>query len=112
VDRDFSSYVPNEILTWHILEWGAENGYHLCDFGGAGRSDEDYGVRDFKSKFGGELVCYGRNIYVHFPFLLCLSKLGYRSFVVCYSATRVACKEENHRETRKTFTDSSKNGKK
>jgi len=80
VNRDYSSYVPNELLTWHILQWGAENGYHLYDFGGAGKPDEEYGVRDFKSKFGGELVCYGRNIHIHSPFLLRLSKLGYRVF--------------------------------
>jgi serine/alanine adding enzyme len=77
VDRTYSSYVPNELLTWHILKWGAENGYHVYDFGGAGKPDEEYGVRDFKAKFGGELVCYGRNTYVHAPFRLRLSELGY-----------------------------------
>ena len=30
------------------------------DFGGAGWPDEEYGPRDFKAKFGGDLVCYGR----------------------------------------------------
>jgi serine/alanine adding enzyme len=78
VDRDFSSFTPNEFLTWHILKWGAENGYRTYDFGGAGSPDEKYGVRDFKSKFGGQLVCYGRNTYVHAPALLFLSSLGYQ----------------------------------
>lgn len=77
VDREFSSYVPNELLTWHVIEWSAENGYRLYDFGGAGKPDEDYGPRDFKSKFGGELVCYGRNVCVHAPFRLRTSELGY-----------------------------------
>jgi serine/alanine adding enzyme len=80
VDRDYGSYVPNELLMWHILEWGAENGYGLYDFGGAGKPDEEYGVRDFKAKFGGELVCFGRNTCVHAPFLLRLSELGYRIY--------------------------------
>jgi lipid II:glycine glycyltransferase (peptidoglycan interpeptide bridge formation enzyme) len=80
VNRDFSSYVPNELLTWHILQWGAENGYELYDFGGAGKPDEEYGVRDFKAKFGGELVCYGRNTFVHAPVRLEISKLGYQVF--------------------------------
>ncbi len=78
VDRAYSSQVPNELLTWHILEWGAENGYRVYDFGGAGKPDEDYGVRDFKAKFGGDLICYGRNICVHSRRLLWLSGKGYR----------------------------------
>lgn len=77
IDRDYSSHTPNELLMWHILKWGAENGYTLYDFGGAGKPDEKYGVRDFKAKFGGDLVCYGRNICVHSPLRLLLSKRGY-----------------------------------
>jgi len=80
VDRSYGSYTPNELLLWHILRWGAENGYRLYDFGGAGRTDEEYGVRDFKAKFGGTLVCYGRNTYVHAPALLRLSQWGYRIY--------------------------------
>lgn len=77
VDRDHASLSPGEVLMWHILNWSVENDYRVYDFGGAGKPDEDYGVRDFKAKFGGELVCYGRNTYVHTPVLLHLSKLGY-----------------------------------
>lgn len=80
VDRTYSSYVPNELLMWDILKWGAEKGYHMYDFGGAGRPEEDYGVREFKAKFGGEMVCFGRNTCVHSPFLFPLSKLGYRVY--------------------------------
>ena len=77
VDRAYASYTPGELLMWHILKWGVENGYRLYDFGGAGRPDEEYGVRDFKAKFGGELVSFGRNTYVHMPRLLWLSRRGY-----------------------------------
>jgi serine/alanine adding enzyme len=77
MDRSYSSYVPNELLMWHILQWGAENGYRLYDFGGAGKPDEEYGVRDFKAKFGGKLVCYGRNRLVHAPIQLKISQAGY-----------------------------------
>lgn len=79
-DRAYSEYLPNEMLMWHILEWGANNGYRVYDFGGAGKPDEEYGVRDFKAKFGGELVNFGRNIYVHNPTLLKLSKQGYEVY--------------------------------
>jgi serine/alanine adding enzyme len=78
MDRAYSDYIPNELLLWYIFQWGAENGYKVYDFGGAGKPDEEYGVRDFKAKFGGELVCYGRNTCVHAPMLLWLSEQGYR----------------------------------
>ena len=77
-DRTYASYVPNELLTWHILQWSAEHGYHVYDFGGAGTPDEDYGVRDFKAKFGGELVNYGRNLCIHAPVRMELSRAGYQ----------------------------------
>lgn len=80
VDRDFASEYPGELLMWEILRWGAENGYKIYDFGGAGKPDEHSGVRDFKAKFGGTLVNYGRNTRVHAPGLLRLSKWGYQIY--------------------------------
>jgi lipid II:glycine glycyltransferase (peptidoglycan interpeptide bridge formation enzyme) len=77
LNRAFSSYSPNEIMMWHILEWGAKNGYRCYDFGGAGKPDVEYGVRDFKAKFGGTQVSFGRNVYVHKPFLMGIAELGY-----------------------------------
>jgi serine/alanine adding enzyme len=79
-DRSFSQYNPNEMLMWCVLEWGATHGYRVYDFGGAGKPDEKYGVRDFKAKFGGKLVCFGRNTYVHAPLLLKLSTKGYHIY--------------------------------
>ena len=79
-DRNFGKYASNEMLMWYILEWGANNGYKVYDFGGAGKPDEEYGVRDFKAKFNGELVSFGRNTAVHSPQLLRLSKWGYGLF--------------------------------
>lgn len=77
VDRRFIAMVPNELLIWNVLQWGCEHGYRVYDFGGAGRPDEKYGVRDFKAKFGGELVCYGRNVWVAHPVGLAASRYGY-----------------------------------
>jgi CelD/BcsL family acetyltransferase involved in cellulose biosynthesis len=77
VDRNYSKFMPNELLTWNILEWGANQGHRVYDFGGAGKPNEEYGVRDFKAKFGGTLVCFGRNTFIHAPFRLWLSTLGY-----------------------------------
>jgi hypothetical protein len=77
MDRKFSKFTPNELLTWHIFDWGIDNGYKLYDFGGAGNPEKKYSVRDFKAKFKGKLVSFGRSICVHSPSLLRISKLGY-----------------------------------
>lgn len=77
VDRAFASETPGELLMWRILERGSMAGYKVYDFGGAGRPDEAYRVRDFKAKFGGRLVCYGRNTKVHSTNLLRWSRVGY-----------------------------------
>lgn len=77
-DRVFASYSPGELLVWHTLQWAKENDFQLFDFGGAGRPDRDYGPREFKSKFGGTMVNYGRNVCVHAPIRLALSQAGYR----------------------------------
>lgn len=76
--RDYSAYRPADLLVWHALEHGSRTGCHLFDFGGGGRPDEEYGVRDFKAKFGGELVNFGRNVRVHAPLRLQLSQKGYQ----------------------------------
>lgn len=77
VNREYSNLTPNELIIWHILKWGAENHYRLYDFGGAGKPDEEYGVRDFKAKFGGEMVNYGRNKHIPMPFFYKISEFGY-----------------------------------
>lgn len=79
-DRAYSSYLPNDLMVWHVLKWGTENGYRVFDFGGAGKPDEEYGPRRFKAKFGPELVCYGRNTHVHAPTRLAISKRGYQVY--------------------------------
>jgi serine/alanine adding enzyme len=78
-DRTFRRHLLNEALTWWILRWGAENGYERYDFGGAGRPHEAYGVRNFKAKFGGIPVEYGRSVQVHDPLVLRVSETAYRA---------------------------------
>jgi predicted N-acyltransferase len=77
VDRKFGKYVPGEVVMWKVLERSCNQGYQVYDFGGAGKPDEEYGVRDFKAKFGGDLVCFGRNTWTSKPLLLAASELGY-----------------------------------
>lgn len=77
-DLEYGGFHPNDAMVWHMLKWGAENGYRVFDFGGAGKPDEDYGPRTFKSRFGGTLVNYGRCICIHAPVRLKLSQVGYQ----------------------------------
>ena len=79
-DEDFLGYYPNEKLVWHILKWGSESGFDSFDFGGAGRPEEKYGVRDFKERFGGQLVDHGRYVKVHSPNLYKLAETGYQIY--------------------------------
>jgi serine/alanine adding enzyme len=78
VNRACGHHPVHELLMWHVLKWGSQNGFRIYDFGGAGKPGEKYGVRDFKSKFGGELVDYGRNRCAHSLWRLWLSEKGYQ----------------------------------
>lgn len=69
---------PNEFLVWKILEWGCENGYKTFDFGGAGKANEEYGPREFKRRFGGKIVEYGRYIKAYSPKKLWLAEKGFK----------------------------------
>lgn len=88
MDRNYSRYIPNDLLMWDILKWGSDRGYRVYDFGGAGKPDVEYGVREFKSKFGGVLVCFGRNTLVHAPIRLRVSTLGYKVFKMLHHYVR------------------------
>ncbi len=70
---------PMEALTWNDVEWGRQHGYAIYDQGGAGWPDKPYGVRDFKAKFRGQLVSYGRYRKVYSPFKLALAERAYES---------------------------------
>ena len=75
-DERFLDKYPNDYLPWKILQWAKENGYNTFDFGGAGKPNVPYGVRDYKMKFGGELVEFGRFEKVHKPFLMKVGQFG------------------------------------
>jgi lipid II:glycine glycyltransferase (peptidoglycan interpeptide bridge formation enzyme) len=79
-NRTYSAYLPNDLMVWHILKWGAENGYRTFDFGGAGKPGEDYGPRKFKAKFGGQLLEFGRNTCIHTKLRLQISQIAYRLY--------------------------------
>jgi serine/alanine adding enzyme len=74
LDNVYKNIYPSVLATWSPIEYAAKNGLRCFDFLGAGKPDEDYGVREFKSKFGGELVNYGRFVKINNKILYNLGK--------------------------------------
>ena len=68
------AYYPSVVATWAGMECAVQNHLPRFDFMGAGKPDNDYGVREFKRKFGGELVEHGRFLYICKPKLYALGK--------------------------------------
>lgn len=76
-DGIYKNIYPSTLATWSGIRFAAESGRKRFDMMGAGApGDGGYGVRDFKAKFGGELVEYGRFKYVCNPVLYAIGKLG------------------------------------
>jgi serine/alanine adding enzyme len=48
------------LATWAPIEHAARHGIKQLDFMGAGKPGQGYGVHDFKARFGGAEVSYGR----------------------------------------------------
>jgi len=77
-DDENKGLYPGVMATWSAMEYACSNNIPLFDFMGAGRPDEEYGVRDFKARFGGELVEYGRFLKIRKPLLYQIGKTGLR----------------------------------
>ena len=69
---------PNDLLPWEVFLWGKKKGYTLFDFGGAGKPGVPYGVRDYKKKFGGTFVNFGRYEKIHKPLLMKAASTGFK----------------------------------
>ena len=74
LDGKYKNVFPSTLATWAAIEYSATNGIPRFDMMGAGKPDDGYGVREFKSKFGGELVEHGRFLYLNHPYLYKLGK--------------------------------------
>jgi len=74
LDGQIKNVYPSTLATWAGIEFAAANRYNRFDMMGAGKPNEGYGVREFKSKFGGELVEHGRFLYLCNPALYSLGK--------------------------------------
>ncbi len=77
-DKNHLDKYPNDLLPWEILLWGKQNGFQEFDFGGAGKPDKPYSVRDYKIKFGGKLINLGRYQKIYKPLIMKISMLGFK----------------------------------
>ncbi len=76
-DDKYKKLSPSVMSNYAGICHAAENGFPRFDFMGAGKpGDGGYGVRDFKLKFGGDLVEYGRYKYVSNSFLYRIGEIG------------------------------------
>lgn len=76
LDEDYREQYPSVMATYAAIEYAKANGIPIFDFMGAGKPDENYGVRDFKKEFGGEVVEYGRFLCIRKPLLYAIGKMG------------------------------------
>jgi len=75
-DGKYKGIYPSVLGTYAGIQYAFKNNCHKCDMMGAGKPNEDYGVRDFKAEFGGDLVEYGRFQFISNPLLYKLGKIG------------------------------------
>ena len=71
-----TSIYPTHLSVLAAIEFGVNNNLKMLDLMGAGRPGVQYGVRRYKSGFGGEMVEYGRFIKICNPLLYAMGKAG------------------------------------
>ena len=70
------SVFPTHLAILSAIEFGVNNKLQRVDLMGAGKPDEKYGVRKYKSEFGGRLEEHGRFLKVYNPLLYHIGKTG------------------------------------
>ena len=76
LNADYKEQYPSVMATWAGMQYANGHGCARYDMMGAGVPGVPYGVRDFKSEFGGDMVEHGRFLCVCKPLLCKLGVLG------------------------------------
>jgi lipid II:glycine glycyltransferase (peptidoglycan interpeptide bridge formation enzyme) len=75
--RDYCKKIfPTHLGILAAIDFGIQNNLEYLDFMGAGLSNKEYGVRNYKQEFGGELVEYGRYLKINNILLYNLGETG------------------------------------
>ena len=75
-DGLYKNVYPSSLTKYAGIKLANEMGCSVFDMMGAGKPNEEYGVRDFKAEFGGKLVEHGRFVCVMDKLLYRLGKVG------------------------------------
>ena len=76
-DRQYREIFPSVLITWAVIDYAIANNLSRFDFMGMGKPGKKYGVRHFKTRFGGEKVNYGRFIRVNNKFNYFIARTGF-----------------------------------
>lgn len=76
LDESYREQHPSVLATYAAMHYAAEYGLPRFDFMGAGKPEEDYGVRAFKAQMGGKMVEHGRFLLIAKPLLYRIGVLG------------------------------------
>ena len=76
---------PSVLATWSAIEFASKNDIKEFDFMGMGRPADTYGVRDFKVRFGGKLVNFGRFERINNYSIHLITLIGYKLFILMNS---------------------------
>jgi lipid II:glycine glycyltransferase (peptidoglycan interpeptide bridge formation enzyme) len=79
-DEAYFKQRPNDFLMWNAILWAKSKGYEVFDFGGGGEPGVEYGVRDYKMKYGCEIFDYGRMLYTHRPLIYFFAQTAYKLY--------------------------------
>jgi serine/alanine adding enzyme len=77
LDQDYKKQYPSILATWAAMDYAAHNHLQQFDFMGLGKPDVPYGVRDFKLRFGGRQVNYGRFARRNYKVLYSIAEFAY-----------------------------------
>jgi serine/alanine adding enzyme len=77
LDQQYKEIHPSVLATWAALDYAVKNNIPRFDFMGVGIPEREYGVRDFKARFGGELVNHGRFARINNKTFYGIAELGY-----------------------------------
>lgn len=79
-DGIYEGVYPSSYATYAGLQYAFRNNIPLFDMMGAGVPNKPNGVRDFKARFGGELIEDGRFLSIHYSLLYKIGICGVKLF--------------------------------
>ena len=69
---------PGVLATWAGIDYATQHKFRYFDFMGLGHPQKPYGVRDFKTKFGGDVINFGRWQLIINKFWYMVGLFGYK----------------------------------